>query len=304
MRTKLVLTLIILLIFSASFLAKARLAVPTDAGLPDARRAERIISMAPSITETLFALGLGDRVVGVTDYCHYPPEARQKPSIGGYLNPNYEAIVLLRPDLVVTLAGIATRSPALEKLGLNTLTLRHTSVEGILHSIRAVAAACGASDEAERIIGDITTRLESIRRKTAGLERPSVMFVVQRASEGGGLEEVCIAGHDGHIDRIIELAGGRNVYTQGSARFPVVSLEGILKMNPQVVIDMCPILAVGRDDPEAVAADWKPYGQIAAVAAGRVHVIAADYAFVPGPRFILLVEQLARLIHPEVDWQE
>lgn len=304
MRTKLILTLIIVLIFSASFLAKARLAVPTSVEPLDARRAARIISMAPSITETLFALGLGDRVVGVTDYCNYPPEASHKPSVGGYLNPNYEAIVVLRPDLVVTLAGVATRSPAFDKLGLNTLTLNHTSVDGILDSFEAAGAACGASDEARRIVEDIRARIERIQRKTAGLERPSVMFVVERASEGGSLEEVCIAGHDGHIDRIIELAGGRNVYTEGSARFPVISLEGILKMNPQVVIDMCPILAIGRDDPEAVAADWKPYGQIEAVAAGRVHVVTADYAFVPGPRFILLVEELARLIHPEVDWQE
>ena len=302
--TKIVLAAIIVLVFAGSYVARQRIERAEPGAPQSLGRARRIVSMAPSITETLFALGLGDRVVGVTRYCNYPAEAKQQAQIGGFFDPNFEAIVALNPDLVVMLQGHRQYQPAFDKLGLTTLTVRHTSIEGILDSITTMGDACGAEDRARRIVNDIQARLARIKRKTAGRPRPRVMFAVQRTHGTGGIEDLCIAGRDGHIDRVIELAGGQNANQQGTVRFPIVSTEGIMRLNAQVIIDMAPGLAAREPDRREARTDWEQFPQVEAVRRGEVYVIDDDYAPVPGPRFILLVEKLARRLHREVDWQE
>ena len=300
--TKIVLAAIIVLVFAGSYVARQRIERAEPGAPQSLGRARRIVSMAPSITETLYALELGDRVVGVSRFCSYPAEVNEKPRIGGYYDPNFEAIVALKADLVVMLEGHQQNQPAFDKLGLPTLTVRHTSIEGILDSITSIGDACGAGERAGAIVEDIQARLARIQRKTAGRPRPRVMFAIDRTLDVRGIEDVYVAGHDGHIDRIIELAGGRNALDEGTARFPVVSSEGILKINPEVIVDLVPGLAARFCDSATVRADWDQLSQVEAVRTGRVHVIDDDYAYVPGPRFVLLVEKLAHLIHPEVDW--
>jgi iron complex transport system substrate-binding protein len=302
MRGKLFLGIAIFLVFAGSFLAKGLLGRSSSPPEPPIGQPQRIVSMAPSITETLFALGLGDRVVGVTRYCSYPDEAKSKACIGGYLDPNFEAIVLLKPDLVVLLVENEQSMPALRKLRLRTLAVCHQTVEGILASIDQLGRSCGRQQQAQQILADIRSRLDRVHRKTAGLKRPKVLFAVERTLGAGHLEDVYVAGANGFFDRIVTLAGGRNACPDCTANFPVVSTEGILRMNPEVILDMVSGLAGRRADPATIRRDWQQLDQVDAVANGRVHVIQADYAFVPGPRFILLVEDLARLIHPEVDW--
>jgi len=304
MRTKLVLAAIIVLVFTASYLAKAHLARRPLDEIRDAQPPRRIVSMAPSITETLFALGLGDRVVGVTQYCRYPAEANKKTRVGGYLNPNFEAIVALKPDLVVALESQGQPWSAFDKLRLRApLRVCHKNVEGVLDSVRIIGRACGAEAKAREIVTDIESRIERIRQKTAGLERPRVMLAIQGTVKDGRLEDLCIAGSDGFFDRIIALAGGQNACPPSPVRFPVVSAESVLWMNPQVIIDMTPGLNTEPRGEKTVLADWRHVAEVEAVTRGRVHVVVQDYAFVPGPRFILLVEDLARFIHPEIDWE-
>ncbi|HUT09653.1 MAG TPA: helical backbone metal receptor [Thermoguttaceae bacterium] len=305
MRNRLLLAVAIVLLFAGSHLAKGLLDGPRQVETPEVRPYERIVSMAPSITETLFALGLGDRVVGVTRYCTYPAEAQDKAIVGGYHNPNLEAVVALQPDLVVLLSGHEHSQPAFRKLGLPTLTLRHTSLEGILDSILIVGRTCDREDQARQLVADIESRMDRVRAKTADLVHPRVMVAVGRAGVGTGrLEDVYIAGRDGHLDRIVAAAGGQNACTSGTVRFPVVSSEGILKINPEVIVDLVRVSIGPPQDTEAVRADWQQVAQVDAVKNDRVFVIDDDFATIPGPRFVLLVEKLARLIHPEVDWEE
>ena len=256
--------------------------------------------MAPSVTEVLFALGLGDRVIGITRYCNYPPEVEAKARVGGLLDPNFEAVVALRPDLIVLLQGSEQNLPAFHKLGLPTLIVDHKNIEGILASLTDIGRAAGVAPQAEAIVDDIEARIDRVATKTAGRPRPRVMFCVERTLGTGKIQDVYIAGADGHLDRMIALAGGVNAY-QGAVRFPVISSEGILRLNPQVILDMVPSLAPGTDR-EKILADWQQLTQVDAVQHGRVHVLDDSYISVPGPRFILVVEKLTRLIHPEVSW--
>lgn len=320
MPTKLILAMSVVLVFVGSHLAKQQLRnsataeQPSEPGRvgpisgPDAlarnrsaRQTQRIISMAPSVTETLFALGLGDRVIGVSRFCNYPPEAAAKPRIGGLFDPNFEAIVGARPDLIVMLEGSLQNRPAFDKLGLPTLVVCHKSIDGILASMTEIGRACGVPEKGEAIAADLKARVERVQKKVAGRPRPRVMFAVERTLGSGKIQDVYVAGADGHLDGIIAMAGGQNAY-QGNVRFPVISSEGILKMNPEVIVDMVPRL-VGGADRDAIGSDWQQLAQVDAVKHDRVFVLDDDYVSIPGPRFILFVEKLAKLIHPEVDWQ-
>ncbi len=265
-----------------------------SAGLP-----QRIVSLSPSTTETLFALGLGDRVVGVTRYCQYPPEARKKPQVGGYHDPSYEAIVALQPDLVVLRSENEQFVKAFRDLGLTLLEVRHDCVEGILDSFLMIGRRCGVEAEARRIVADIESQMHRITEKTAGLQRPRVMVVAQRTLGTGKIQNVYVAGSDRFMNRMILLAGGKNACSDTRAGFPVVSGEGILRMNPQVILDLLSNAPRGGLSAEEVLRDWQQLPDVEAVRSGRVHLVEDDYAFIPGPRFIKLVEKFARLIHPD-----
>ncbi len=299
-KTTWILALAVILLFAGSHLAQSYLDQPA-VGPSDTSTPQRIISLAPSVTEVLFALGLDDRVVGVTRFCQYPAEAVGKPRVGGYFDPNYEAILALKPDMVFTLTGKEENRPAFEKMGLRCVALCHLNVEGILDSIEQIGRICDVAEAADRLLADLRGRMRQIERRTAGLRRPRVLFAIDRPRGSGRLDDVYIAGSDGHVDRMIAMAGGQNAY-RGPIRFPIVSAEGILGLNPEVLIDMVPSLA---DDPSVAAAaakDWRQLPQVDAVAHDRVHVLNENFISVPGPRFILVVEKLARLIHPEVEW--
>ncbi len=308
---KLVLGAIIAVAFAGSFLAKRALqnqdpgkngtVVMSETEEETPEYPQRIVSLAPSITESLYAFGRIDRVVGVTRYCDYPPEALTKIKIGGYYDPNYEAIIALEPDLIIMLAEHETPRQHLAGLGYNIVVVNHKSISGILRSIETVGEACGASDKAKTIADDIRARMERIREKTEGLPSPRVMVSIGRNMGSGTLKDVYISGKEGFYDEMIEIIGGVNAYSGGVA-FPVVSSEGIVTMNPEVIIDMVPDLEENGWNPEMIMKEWEALPQVDAVKNRRVYVFGEDYVAVPGPRFIAIMEKMARVMYPEIDW--
>jgi iron complex transport system substrate-binding protein len=315
----------IVLLFAVSFYVRDRVertARPVGPN-PDAHPAacRRIVSMAPSVTEMLYSLGLDDRLVGVTRFCKYPPQAQSLPKVGGFLDPNYEAIIAARPDLVILLQEHERSLPELRKLNLNTVVLCHKNIEGIIDSVRAIGRLCGAEARGRRLADDIQSRLDRIRSKTASAKRPRVMIAIDRLQGSGGVVDVYIAGADGFFSKMIELAGGQNVYRQGVATFPVVSAESIMRMDPEVIVDLVSGLDAARNTPSSPSladlfaeggapnegsaaglSDWQSLATVEAVKQHRVYAFDRDYATVPGPRFIRFLEDLARLLHPEIDW--
>jgi iron complex transport system substrate-binding protein len=311
MRRTLILAAIIIVCFGVSFLVKTALRrgkpqvseSTTVSGLPvePGGAYRRIVSLAPSITENLYVLGMMDRVVGVTRYCDYPPEALEKAKVGGYYDPNYEAILALEPDLIIMLAEDEAPRKHLAELGFNIVVVNHKSIEGILRSIETIGDACGAAQKAKAVTGDLRARMKRLQEKTAGLPHPRVMISVWRNMGSGALEDVNISGKEGFYDEMIERLGGVNVYS-GRVPFPIVSDEGILRMNPDVIIDIVPDLKARGWNPETIAGEWKSVVQVNAVRNHRVYVFGEDYVAVPGPRFILIMEEMARAMYPELDW--
>jgi len=259
----------------------------------------RIVSLAPSITETLFALGLGERVVGVSRFCDWPPEVRSVPQVGGLFDPNLEKILRLEPDVVIGLAGQPDTLCPMRKLGLPLVVVDHRSIEGLLESIRVLGGVCGAEAEAERLLQDIQGRLEAVGRRVSGRPRPRVLVSVQRTVGGGRIENIYIAGREGHLGRIVQWAGGDSAVPPAWAAFPTVSAESLLRLDPEVILDLVPGFCSAHIPREQILADWHSLGGLRAVREGRIYVLDEDFVFRPSPRFVLMVEKVARLLHPE-----
>ena len=258
--------------------------------------------MAPSITEALFALGLGDRVVGVTRYCDHPPEAGRRPKIGGLMDPDDEVIVGLEPDLVVVLTSHGDIAARLEQLGLNTLAVPHETVQDVRAAIRAVGDACAVSERVEAILSDMTRRVDRVRSATSGLDRPSVLFCLGRGVGDRGIGRIYVAGRGGFYDEILEMAGAVNAVPESMAAYPQLSLESLLRLDPDIVLDLIGMPDNVDKESLRILDTWRRVPNLKAVAGERVYVITGNHALRPGPRFVDLLEGAARVIHPEVAW--
>lgn len=262
----------------------------------------RIVSLAPSVTETLFMLGLQDAIAGVTRYCAFPPEAAAKPRVGGYIDPSVEAVYALKPDLVVMLSEQAGYRARLERLGIETLEVDHGTVSGILGSMIKIGTACGKYREGLALERGIRSRMERIQAGLRGAYRPRVLVCVGRNMGSQDISDVYAAGEASFHHELIGLAGGRNAVTLRGA-YPQLSSEGIMSVDPDVIIDMVPAEGSRQQTREDVTRAWRALTAVRAVRDSRVYVLTGDYSVIPGPRFIELLEDMARVVHPEVGWK-
>lgn len=286
---------IVLGAFGSSYALKTSVSGRGEGGTLSPASVRRIASLAPSTTETLFALGLGDRIVGVCEYCKYPPEALTKPKLGGYYTPNYEALLEARPDLVVILPEHDAIRERILDLGVEVLDVDHRSVKGILDSITVIGEACGVPEQAASLLADLEGRVEKVKSRMQGRPRPRVLVSIGRAMNEGGARRITTCGRGGYYDDLIEMAGGVNAY-EGTIPFPALSPEGVLALDPDVIVEMMPDLVEKGGSRQSILRDWATLPGLEHL---RVRLIAKPYAVVPGPRFILLLEDLAEAIHPE-----
>lgn len=299
MRKVIPVVVIVTVLFAGIYAAKRAQIVSGRHASHQSALVSRVVSLAPSITETIFALGAQAKLVGVTRYCVFPPEATKIAQVGGYLDPSFEAIVRLKPDIVIVTAGNNETRQKLEELGLRVLTVDHNTISGIIDSISRIGQSVGAGKEAERIGADIRRRINAVKSRTIGLKRPTVMISIGR-SMGGGIGEIYIAGKDNFYDEIIELAGGTNAYDSRISKTPSVSGEGVTRLNPDIIIELAP--DKHKDEAEKSLSQWNRLSQVTAVKNKRVQALTGDYVVIPGPRFVTILEDAARIIHPEVDW--
>ena len=292
-----------------ALLAGAALAVgcggAPDAVMPDIdgdAAPQRIVSLAPSLTETLFALGLGDRVVGVTRFCAHPPAVLDLPRVGGHLDPNFEAIVSLEPDLVVAIPSSRESGLRLESLGIRVLEVDQHDVEAVLESVSSVAATCGVSDRGAVLREELEERLARVRAVVADAPRPRAVVVVGHQTGGDSVRTVWAAGRDTFYDGVVQIAGGVNAIEGGIARYPELSREGLASLDADVVLDVIAGLEVRNLDPDEVRAGWMRLSELRAVRDHRVNVLERDQMVVPGPRLPEMVEAVARALHPELEW--
>jgi iron complex transport system substrate-binding protein len=258
---------------------------------------QRIVSTAPSITEMLYALGLGDRVVGVTRYCRYPTEAQLKPKIGDYTSPNLEAIAALKPDLVIIQTNPARLAERLGALRLKSLEIDQENIAALYNSIRVVGDATGVAPRATQLVESIRSKLEQIRQRTA-LPRTRVMFVIGRTPNR--LDGLVVVGKASYLNEIIQIAGGENVFRDAVAAYPTVSLEEVLSRNPRVIVDMGDMsdtVDVTEVHKREVVGLWQRMSTVEAVKQHHVFAVASDIFVVPGPRVVNAAEAFLEMLH-------
>jgi iron complex transport system substrate-binding protein len=260
---------------------------------------QRIVSTAPSITELLYALGLGNRVVGVTRFCRYPPEAQSKPKIGDYTSPNLEAIAAVTPDLVIVQTNPVHLADRLAALKLRVLEIDQENIAAIYKSIHDVGAATGTEHTATQLADSILHGLGNIRTRVSGLPHVRMMFVVGRSPNG--LDGLVVCGRASYLNEVIEIAGGENVFRDAVAPYPAVSLEEVMARNPEVIVDMGDMsdtVGVTEEHKRSVIALWDRIPNLAAVKQHRVFAVASDIFVVPGPRVIDAAKAFAEMLHP------
>lgn len=261
---------------------------------------QRIVSTAPSITELLYALGLGDRVAGVTNYCHYPPEARLKPKIGDYTSPNLEAIAALKPDLVILQTNPVHLADRLHALKLATLEINQDDIAALYNSFRQVGAATGTQAQATKLIDTVRNKLDAIRKQSAPLPHTRAMFVIGRTPNR--LDGLVVVGKATYLNEIIEIAGGENVFRDALSQYPNVSLEEVLARDPSVIIDMgdmADTVDVTEQHKRQVVDLWQRMSSLAAVKQHRVFAVASDIFVVPGPRIVNAAQAFFSMLHPD-----
>jgi len=262
---------------------------------------QRIVSTAPSITELLYALGLGDRVVGVDRFSRYPAEALRKPKIGDYANPNLETIASLRPDLVIIPTNPVKLADRLGTLRLKVLEIDQEGLAKLYESFRIVGQATGATAQAAKLDSTVRAQLEAVRASAAPLKRTRMMFVVGRTPNR--LDGLIVVGQASYLNEIIALAGGENVFRDAVASYPGVSLEEVLARNPDVIFDMgdmADTTGVTDEHKREVVSLWGRLGSVSAVKQHRVYAVASDVYVVPGPRVVDAAKSFFAMLHPEV----
>jgi iron complex transport system substrate-binding protein len=249
----------------------------------------RIVTLSPSITETVYALDLGDRVVGTDDFSSWPPAARAQPKLGGLFNPSLERLAALAPDLAIVLPSsqdVARRAAA---LGAAVLVVRHETLADIEAGARAIAQHCGVAERGERFARDFRSRLAPDPVASGR----TILLVVGRPA--GKLGEIVAAGPGTYLDELLTLLGGENLLRGTPTRWPQVSLEEIVARSPHWVIELSPEPLTEKES-RARIAEWSALGDLPAVAGHRVLTISGDHTLVPGPRVPRLYRELAEAI--------
>lgn len=302
-KEKILLVAAVVLFFGGSFLVKTFFTKWTAAEMPShsavqasgTGEVQRIISLAPSVTETLFLLGLEEKLVGVTSFCKYPPEADTIKKVGGYSTPDFEIVVMLKPDLVIMMhehKKVHLDEKFLE-LGIEILFVSTGSISDILESITIIGKRCGASEKAEAVMRDMQKRIETIRNKDIP-RVPVILVTVGKNMGSAGLKSIFVAGRNTYYNDMIEIAGGKNGYSGSVQDYVNLSGEALLLISPDIIIDIVPELEKQRV--ENVLMIWNDIPGLKAAAGDHVIILRGEYAARPGPSFIKVLEEFSKVI--------
>jgi iron complex transport system substrate-binding protein len=252
----------------------------------------RVISLAPSVTEILFAIGLDREIVAVTAFCDYPPAAARRPKVG-YASPNLEQIVALDPDLVIGPAEFlrADLLGKLEQFKISTVVLNAKSLRDIENHVRLLGQVFRRSAEADGVLTAMRRRMEAAVARVDQARPVRVLYVLNS-------QPLITVGPGSYIHELIERAGGVNIAASASAAYPRIGMDTVLQADPEILL-----FPVGTTEtvPEADREAWKRWTDITAVRTGRLHVVPSDLINRPGPRIVDALDALTAILHPSRD---
>lgn len=272
--------------------AVACFAVPAaEAAVP-----ARIVSTSPSITETLFALGLGDRVAGVSSFCRFPADVARLPKVGSFLKPDTELIARLRPGLVIVHAGPNDVPRQLSTLGITSIAVDRGTLASVYSSIRAIGTAAGVADRAEALVARLQGRLDAVR--AAAAKRPPKKVLVIMGRQPGTLSDLIAVGRGSYMNDLVTVAGGVNVLDDPRLPdYPRISMETVIRLAPDLIVDAGDMGDTVEEHVRRQPATerlWRQQANVKAAQANGIHAVTSDAFVVPGPRVVEAAETLAR----------
>ncbi|MBW2703974.1 MAG: cobalamin-binding protein [Deltaproteobacteria bacterium] len=255
---------------------------------------ERIVSLAPNLTEMVFALGQGKRVVGVSRFDDFPPEVKTLPKVGGFVDPSLEGILALKPDLVLCVPSAGNESTMrilAERLGVPVFIMPAYSFNDVFRSLRKLGSLLGAKVQARALEASMRQRIKQVKARVKGQARPRVLVVY-------GHQPLVVAGPGTFADTMLRMAGGQNALTKSALRYPSLPMETVIRLAPEVIVDAS-MAGDGADTrKDRASAFWARWQVLPAVREGRVHLFNSALWFRPGPRVVDGLETLEGLLHP------
>ncbi len=260
---------------------------PPPANTMNQAAPERVVSLAPNLTEIIFRLGEGNRIVGVSKFCKYPAEALGKPKVGALVDVDYEKLRVLDPDLVVMLASQNEIANRIKRLGLQVQSIEIETIENIYSAIDWLGGLLRAEEKSEQLVAELKDEMAALRAEMDGdsnRTRPRVLIVVGR--NPGTLQQIYACGSGNYLNELLKAVGGENVLGETTVPWPVISKEAIIKHNPDVIIDGSVRQGETPDDGDFHMQAWNQMDMLGAVKSGRLVALADDHHLVIGPGFI------------------
>jgi iron complex transport system substrate-binding protein len=251
----------------------------------------------PALTEMVFAIGAGDRVVAVSSYDDDPPAVRSLPKVGALLDPDVERILSLKPDLVLVYGSQTDLMQQLTRASVPFFDYRHGGLTGVTRTIRALGQQTGQTREAEAVARGIEQRLEQVRQRTASRPKPRTLLVFGR--ERGALRNIYASGGRGFLHDMLVAAGGVNVFADINAESVQATSELILTRAPDVIVEIRSADILSDADRARELASWRPLASVPAIRAGRIYLLTRKGFAVPGPGVADSADELARTLHPQ-----
>ncbi len=261
---------------------------------------QRIIALAPSSVEIIAALDASDRLVAIGSFCHYPPEVTKLPKVGGLFDPDLEAVLRLRPDLIVMRGENKELRRLCEDGGISIYEDSTEALGDIFRTINEFGKLLDCQERAEQLSRAMRGELDRITKAVTGRPRPRVLFVIGRRSPES-LASIITASNGTFVQEMIEYAGGENVFANLAIEYPEVSLEGILSAQPEVVFDAMPESEPSDALDARIKAQWRQLGAFPAVEHDRIYVLTDDALLTPSHRVVRTISRLAKLLHPEAN---
>lgn len=268
----------------------------TPRATPPGTGRQGVISMAPNLTETVFALGQGESLIAVGDYDDYPPEVNKLPRVGGYLNPDLEKITLMKPELLL-LPG--QHQKVTEYAALNQLPISNINMDSLVtidQGIQEIGNLLGAAHQARMLRDKLRNDTARLRSAMAPLPRPRVLVITSRQPRD--LNQLYTAGGGTFVGEIVDIAGGENIYGETDQRYLEASKETLVMKAPEVILEFHCGAQLAEEDKAALIADWQAMPSLPAVKDQRIYIITDSHALRPGPRIIEVARILAGLLHP------
>jgi iron complex transport system substrate-binding protein len=257
----------------------------------------RIVSLVPATTEMLFAIGAGDRVVGIGSFDRFPADVDGLPRVGGLIDPDTERIVSLRPDLVIVYNTQVELKQRLDRAGIAYYPYEHRTLADVVDTVRAIGVRIGLGPSANAVAAEMERNLAAVRTSVAGRPRPATLLVFGR-DPGGPLRNVEASGGYGFLADLLDIAGGENVFRDVERQAVQATTELILARRPDVIVELRYGTAAAVRDFSQEIAPWTALASVPAVRNRRVHALVGDEFVIPGPRVVIAAERLARVLHP------